>query len=221
MDVEFPDREQLLAACRALPLFPLPSVVFLPNTLLPLHVFEPRYRELVRDVMAGDRILAVPRLLPGWQAEYEAQPPIRRICGVGRIVKHEEMPEGRSNIVLAGIGRVEVMDEAPSDTQYRVARARLRPDVPLTPAGQRVLVQVRTSLAALVQVRPGAADAVRMLLGQQFTPSAFVFAIAHMTIREPDERQEFLEVDAVDERAELVLARLGALMAAEGGAVDA
>lgn len=221
MDVELPDREQLETACLALPLFPLPSVVFLPNTLLPLHVFEPRYRELVADALAGDGIFAVPRLAPGWQADYEAQPPVRRICGVGRILKHEEMPDGRSNLVLAGIGRVEIMDEAPSDSLYRVARARIRPDVPVTAAGQRVLMQLRTSLAALVRVRPEAAEAVRMLLGQQFTPSAFVYAIAHMTIRDPDERQDFLELDAVDDRAEQVLARLGALMAAEGGAVDA
>ena len=57
-------------ALEALPIFPLPNCVLLPGGLLPLHVFEPRYRELTRDCLAGDQLMAVARLRPGYESTY-------------------------------------------------------------------------------------------------------------------------------------------------------
>ena len=102
------DREYLRECCAAVPLFPLPGVVFLPHSLLPLHVFEPRYRALVEDVVSGNGVVAVPRLSPGWEHNYEGTPMLNAICGVGQIVRYQSLPDGRSNMIVQGLGRLRV-----------------------------------------------------------------------------------------------------------------
>src|SRR5262245_16374763 len=91
---------------RLVPIFPLPEVQLFPSAILPLHVFEPRYRELVRDCLDGEPMLAVATLEPGYELNYHARPAVKPICGVGRLIRHEALPDGRSNIVLRGLGRV-------------------------------------------------------------------------------------------------------------------
>ena len=59
-----------------IPIFPLPNVVLFPNVFLPLHIFEPRYREMVGDALAGDRMIGMTLLKPGWEHEYEGRPPV-------------------------------------------------------------------------------------------------------------------------------------------------
>ncbi|HEX3850250.1 MAG TPA: LON peptidase substrate-binding domain-containing protein, partial [Polyangiaceae bacterium] len=70
----------------ALPIFPLPNVVLFPGALLPLHVFEPRYRELARQVLSGRQLMAVARLKPGFEEHYEGRPPVFEVCGVGSVI---------------------------------------------------------------------------------------------------------------------------------------
>ena len=203
----------LRAACAALPLFPLPGLVFLPHTLLPLHVFEPRYRALVADALAADGVLAVPQLLPA--APDAAGPgPIAAVVGVGRIVKQQVMPDGRSNILLAGIGRARVVAEIAGDAPYRVARATPlaapRPDTGL--ARPRLL----GALAGLAQREPAAAGPVRSLLERDVVTPALCAAVAHMLLREPGERQAFLELDSEAAQVEHLLVSLATVAAAPG-----
>ena len=105
------------------PLFPLPDIVLFPAMRLPLHVFEPRYRQMVSDVLAGDRLIAVPRLKPGFAEDYYESPAIFEVCGIGRITRHRLLHDGRFDIVVEGIARAELEEEA-STTPYRVACAR-------------------------------------------------------------------------------------------------
>ena len=70
-------------ALEEVPVFPLPNVVLLPGALLPLHVFEPRYREMTRDVVAGRRRMAVARLQPGFEADYHGRPPMPHTRWIG------------------------------------------------------------------------------------------------------------------------------------------
>jgi uncharacterized protein len=79
-----------------LPIFPLPAVQLFPHALLPLHVFEPRYRELVRDCMAGAQLMGLPLLQPGYEARYHERPAVHAVCGVGRVIAHDPLPDGRS-----------------------------------------------------------------------------------------------------------------------------
>src|SRR3989304_940440 len=89
-----------------IPLFQLATVVFFPNTLLPLHVFEPRYRQMVKDIIDGERIIGMVLLKPGWEKSYEGNPEIYSVVGMGRIVNSEPLDDGRFNIVLYGLKRV-------------------------------------------------------------------------------------------------------------------
>ena len=86
-----------------IPLFPLPNVVHLPHSLLPLHVFEPRYVRMVEDARRGDGILGMVRLLPGWEESPEAEPRVARIGCAGRITELKELPDHRFNLKLAGL----------------------------------------------------------------------------------------------------------------------
>ena len=96
----------------------------LPPHLLPLHVFEARYRAMVIDALERDRKLAVVRLRPGYEASYAGKPPVHAVAGLGEIVSCERLATGRYNILLRGECRVRIEQELPSDTLYRLVRAR-------------------------------------------------------------------------------------------------
>ena len=108
-----------------LPIFPLPELAFFPRTLLPLHVFEARYRTMVMDCLARDKRMAVVGLKPGYEPAYEGKPAVYPVAGVGRIVQCERLATGRFNILLKGEGRVRIDRELPSDTLYRMVAGSL------------------------------------------------------------------------------------------------
>lgn len=113
------DRER-----RLIPLFPLPGVVLFPGTLLPLHVFEPRYRVMVSRALQGDRILGM-SMIDG-SAEPDDPPPLVPLGGAGRIVEEEELEDGRFNIILEGTFRYRILAEEPS-SPYRSATVEIVP----------------------------------------------------------------------------------------------
>jgi uncharacterized protein len=108
-----------------LPIFPLPELTFFPHTLLPLHVFEARYRTMVMDCLARDKRMAVVGLKPGYEPAYEGKPAVHPVAGVGRIVQCERLATGRFNLLLKGEGRVRIDRELPSDTLYRMIAGSL------------------------------------------------------------------------------------------------
>jgi uncharacterized protein len=107
----------------SVPIFPLPELTFFPRTLLPLHIFEARYRAMVTDCLARDRRLAVVGLRPGYEPRYEGRPPVYEVAGVGRIVQWERLPTGRYNLLLRGECRARIDRELPADTLYRMVAA--------------------------------------------------------------------------------------------------
>jgi uncharacterized protein len=106
------------------PLFPLPNVVLFPGMFLPLHIFEPRYRQMTADALAGERLIAMALLKPGWQDGYEGSPPIHDIVGMGKIVEDATLPDGRYNLILLGLTRVRVVEEI-GKGMYRTARVEI------------------------------------------------------------------------------------------------
>ena len=93
-------------------LFPLPSAVFYPGTYLPLHVFELRYRKMVKDTLNNDSLIGMVLLQPGWEANYYGRPEVSPIGCVGRIAKSEQLPDGKFNILLEGLSRFRILEES-------------------------------------------------------------------------------------------------------------
>src|SRR5215471_4819338 len=91
-------------------LFPLPNVVLFPHLVLPLHIFEPRYRQMTTDALAGDRLLAMTLLKPGWESDYEGMPEIYPIACLGRIQAEKRLPDGRLNLQLRGLTRIRIVE---------------------------------------------------------------------------------------------------------------
>lgn len=113
---------------RPLPIFALDSVVVLPQQVLPLHIFEPRYRQMVERALdgAGQIAMAVFRG-PRWKQEYHGNPPIRPAVCVSQILQHEKLPDGRYNILLQGVCRARVLDERLPDEERMYREAMLEP----------------------------------------------------------------------------------------------
>jgi Lon protease-like protein len=111
-----------------LPLFPLPNVVFFPRTRLPLHVFEPRYRQMVQDALDGDQRFGLILLKPGWESEYFGAPPVYSTGTLATIEHAVPLDDGRFNILVRGDARFRILDEVSADP-YRVARVIAEPEL--------------------------------------------------------------------------------------------
>ena len=120
-DPSFPDFQELL-------IFPLPNVVFFPRTVLPLHIFEPRYRQMVADALEGNRQIGMALLQPGGGGTKDEKPKVFNVGGMGLITQHEHLEEGRYNILLSGRHRYRIV-EFVRETPYRVARVELLQEV--------------------------------------------------------------------------------------------
>jgi Lon protease-like protein len=106
-------------------LFPLPNVVLFPHVMLPLHIFEPRYRQMTADALAGDHLLALVLLRPGWEEDYEGRPPVHSVACLGKIVAEQRLPDGRYNLLLRGLSRGRICDEVSTGQLYRTVRLEL------------------------------------------------------------------------------------------------
>ncbi|MHB1561286.1 MAG: LON peptidase substrate-binding domain-containing protein [Isosphaeraceae bacterium] len=111
-------------------LFPLPNLVLFPHVILPLHIFEPRYRQMTRDALDGDQLVTMVQVRPTAAGTTGTEPvPIMDVACVGKIVQHERLPDGRFNILLLGCKRVRLLEETPSPKLYRIARAKVMEDL--------------------------------------------------------------------------------------------
>jgi Lon protease-like protein len=183
-----------------LPLFPLPTVVLFPNVFLPLHIFEPRYREMVADALAGDRMIGMVLLRPGWEHGYEGRPPVYPIGCSGVITHFEKLVDGRYNIVLRGLDRFRIIEEDHSCSYRRGIVESLR-ERELAVVDRDVLRTQRAKLEALL------APAVEGSGADPKTASAMadedlVNALAQYLDLEPLEKQALLERDCLRTRAE-------------------
>ena len=200
-----------------LPIFPLPSVQLFPQALLPLHVFEPRYRDMVRDAMAGERLIAIASFEPGYEPNYHGRPAVRPIIGVGAIVGHEAIgDDGRANIVLRGLTRACIERELPPDQSYRLVDAATLVDDYAAAfdrdAAHETLVLLADQLALKL---PSGGETLRELARSQPDLGALVDVLSAALVTDPDDRQQLLEtldvaarVDRVSNEIATVLTRL-------------
>lgn len=106
-------------------LFPLPNFVLFPHVRKGLHVFEPRYRQMTEDALATDRLIAMVLLKPGWEKDYEGAPDIHSTACVAHIINHERLPEGKFNLDVRGLCRLQVGEEVLNLKLYRSARGKI------------------------------------------------------------------------------------------------
>ncbi|MEO8799572.1 MAG: LON peptidase substrate-binding domain-containing protein [Polyangiaceae bacterium] len=203
-------REKLLidleGALRELPLFPLSEVVLYPNALLPLHVFEPRYRAMLADCLAAHRTMAIVHVTEPNELDASGQPKIARIAGAGHIVSYESLPDGRTNIVLRGVARVRI-DELPFEGPYRRACATvLEDDVTHTTEGDRTALLSTASLFASSVRKHDPSFAFEVPAGAD--SSALADLCAHHLLVDPGARQAILEEPDVGARVRTVTSEL-------------
>jgi len=186
----------------SIPLFPLPNVVLFPNVFLPLHIFEPRYRQMVADALQGDRIIGMVLLRPGYEANYQGRPAIYDVGCAGVITHSQPLPDGRYDIVLRGIEKFRITSEDQS-RPYRIGLIDAIAEV-IPPDEAEPLRHQRQRLEAVL-----AAAIERVRAEPRFPPSV------------PDEDlvnalAQYLELDIVERQALLecqgVLARCRALI---------
>jgi len=190
-----------------LPIFPLPDVTFFPHTLLPLHVFEARYRAMVMDVLARDRRLAVVKLRPGYEATYAGKPPVHEVAGAGEIVSWERLATGRYNILLKGDCRVRLESEKPSDTLYRVVAAQRLDDVPPRADVGALLARIRGACERLLKALDRPANLLDTALAEGQPAGAIADRIAAAVLPDAALRQELLETLDVTPRLAVMYAQ--------------
>jgi len=195
-----------------LPIFPLPDVAFFPHTLLPLHVFEARYRAMVMDALARDRRLAVVKLHAGYETTYAGKPAVHAVAGAGEIVSWERLATGRYNILLKGDCRVRIASEKPSDTLYRLVTAHRLEDVPPAADAAPVVGRIRGACGRLLRALDRPADLLDTALADGQPPGAIADRIAAAVIPDADLRQALLETLDVTQRLDRLARALDQLV---------
>ena len=198
-----------------LPIFPLPGLTFFPHTLLPLHIFEARYRAMVTDCLARDRRLALVGLRPGYEATYDAKPEVYAVAGAGEIVRWERLATGRFNILVRGDCRVRIETELPTDTLYRVVRARVLEDAVPQGDGGRLASQtdrVKAACLRLLEAHGQSSREVERALRAATVPGVAADRIASVVIPDPLLRQDLLETLDVGRRLDRLAAALDDLL---------
>ena len=110
-------------------LFPLPNLVMFPHVVLPLHIFEPRYRQMTEDALAGDRLITMVQITPPAKGEHWTEPvPLEPVGCLGKIIQHERLANGRFNLLLLGRKRVRLLREIATEKLYRIAEVDILED---------------------------------------------------------------------------------------------
>lgn len=190
--------EGLAEALAELPLFPLPQAVLFPGAMLPLHVFEPRYRAMVREVLDTHRCLAVVLITDARAVDSHGHPRIASVAGAGQIVDAAELPGGRFNIVVQGRARVRLV-ELPYVPPFRRARATLLGDATGEAEGSALaaLVSSATAFAAVIRERD---PSFEFKLPKEASASQVADLCAHHLVLDARERQNILETLDLGER---------------------
>ena len=187
-----------------LPIFPLPNVVLMPNSSLPLFIFEERYKQMVQDCIAGDRYLSVALLRKGWEQESGTPRPYP-VAGFGRIVQAARLPNDCMDIVVQGMGRIRMLDFH-DDRAYLCATVELLR--PTYPPGQNLVEQaemMKQRFLDLLDLKRITAPELRTSLRLLASPIDLVFFITARLPIDLYTKQEILQTPAVAEQVTRII----------------
>lgn len=181
--------DRVRAAARRLKVFPLPSVVLLPGTVQPLHIFEQRYRDMVKAALESDGVFAMAQVLPGQEHRLTGSPELEPMLCAGVIGMHEQLEDGRYNLVLVGVARLRLVRELPQVATYREVEAELLEDPPVDSEEEVPLRQAVLELIARIpdEVGDKVATVTSRLHGGQLAD-----VVAGTIFQEPAQRFEVL-----------------------------
>ena len=179
------------------PVFPLPNVVLFPHAVVPLHIFELRYRTMVRDALAGERLIALALLKPGWEREYHGSPEFYELGCLARFEDVEWLPDDCYDLKLLGLARVRL--GAPvREYPYRAVRVAILPEAPYT-EDDAVVASERSGLMELYRRLAGRPDAA-----DDLPFASLVNGVCMTAPLEAEERLGLLALDSIVERAHRV-----------------
>jgi Lon protease-like protein len=183
-----------------IPLFPLPNVVLFPHLLLPLHIFEPRYRAMTQDALDGSQLIGMVLLRPGWEDAYRGRPAVHLIGTAGQIRESDALDDGCFNIVLAGLREFEVSAEH-GDRAYRYATVAWREMESrfVLPASDRARLE---SLVSAYLEQRGRAELKPRIFGRDVGDDVLVNSICQGMGFSPAERLWLLESSSLAERGQ-------------------
>ena len=186
-------------------MFPLPSVVLLPGAAAPLHIFEPRYRALVKAALESDGLIAMAQVMPGQETLVAGKPQVEEMLCVGLIGMNEVLEDGRYNLVLIGVARARVRKELPSSQLYREFEAELVEDEEVEP---EVDVNLRRAVVELVARLPTQVGQRVAQVASRVTGGALADVVASTFMQHPAKRFEVLNETDVRQRIEIVTEEL-------------
>lgn len=191
-------------------LFPLPNLVLFPAVSQPLHIFEPRYRELLADALADDRLMGLALLQPGWEENYYQAPAIYPVICLARIFQEEKMPDGRYNLLVQGLCRARILEEAATGKPYRLARVQPLRDVRMESAvGEHLLrEELAGQLRSWFANQPASLRQLRKLLKTELPLGVLCDVFGFALDLGPELKQRLLEEVRVEQRARLLLVHL-------------
>lgn len=201
-------------------LFPLPNLVFFPHVMQPLHIFEPRYRQMTADALEGDRLIALVLPKPGWEKEYAGRPPLFTVATLGKIVADQKLENGRYNILLRGLSRIHLTEEIEHTKLYRKAKAELLIEGPVSSANcdRRLRKQLITVAPMLLKDDGKVKDQFRKLLKTDLPLGALCDLIAFALQLDVEFKQSLLEELDVEARTLALLDHLTGLAKKPAGA---
>lgn len=197
-----------------LAIFPLGQAVLFPGTKLPLHIFEPRYRQMAEHAIENQAPIAMALLDPTADPDDQGRPAVHPVAGVGVIESHERLPDGRFLVVLQGVARVRIVEELDVDTLFRQVRAeRLEDDVADAVAINQKLSTLQNLTFSIRLINPRVADFLATTMGSLEDPGGVADAVANVLFLDPADRQRLLETVDVAARLDEVSARVTEILA--------
>jgi Lon protease-like protein len=210
-EFSYEDRSELPAI---LPIFPLPNVVLLPNASLPLFIFEDRYKQMIRDCLQGDRYLVIALLRKGWEQQ-SGPPRPYPVAGFGRIIRATRLPNDCMDIVVQGMGRVQMTDFYDDRAYLRAAVTLLHPTYPPGEPLTEAAEELRHSFLKLLDIKGISALELRTSLKLLASPIDVVFFITTHLPLDPYAKQQILQTAALDEQIAHVQRLLERLLGAQ------
>lgn len=194
-------------------LFPLPNLVLFPHVMQPLHLFEPRYCELLEAAVADDHLIAMATLVPGWELDYEGRPPVFPFACLGRVSVSHRLDDGSYNVLLMGLQRVRLLRELPPSKPFREAEAELCED--WCPAAEAAVQselrrRIRVAFLHILPELPQAHEQLDQLLGGPVSLSVLTDIISYVIEIDLDDKGSLLAETNVLRRARCLLHHLEA-----------